>query len=457
MSMKNKIKELAKTVLFDEGSCYVYSKDATNMKKSGKIPLAIIFPESIEEVQNIVRFCYQNNIAIIPRGAGTNLVGACTMSADASLDFVVICFSKMNKIIGINQENLTAQVQAGVVIGELQSEAEALGLFYPPDPSNLRVSTVSGGIALSSGGPRTFKYGGVKDYLLDLKVVLADGTLINTGSNTVKNATGYNLTQLFVGSEGTLGIVVEATLKLIPKPQGARVILAYFNEVSQATTAVNEIIKNKLTPSTLDFMDKNTLETIEKFYPNGLLTQHACALVIEVDGYALDFQQEKVVELCEKFGAAQVQFSTSKEEYDRIWTARRSGFGACAKLKPNVVTEDVVVPRENIAPLVKGINEICANYGLIVCVMGHIGDGNIHPNIALDLRVDYDNYQKAKLEIYKLAIDLGGTLSGEHGIGCEKSKYMELALDEAVLGCMKKIKKVFDEKNLLNPYKIFER
>ena len=369
-------------------------------------------------------------------------------------------FSKMNIILQISQENLTARVQPGVVVGDLQAEAENLGLFYPPDPSNLKVSTIGGSIGLSSGGPRTFKYGSTKDYVIDLKVVLADGRIINTGSNTAKNSTGYHLSQLFIGSEGTLGIVVEALLKLIPKPEGSKVILAYFDKISDATHAVNVILQNKLRPATLDLLDKNTLQTIEQFRPTGLLTDKDAALFIEVDGYldSLNYQQNKVVELCKKSGASDVKFSKSDEEAEQIWAARRSSFGACAKLRPNVVAEDVVAPREKIAELVDGIRKICDTNNLLVCIMGHIGDGNIHPNIPLDLNNEDDvkNYAKAKDEIHQLAIDLGGTLSGEHGIGCEKSKYMTNAIDEVTLEYMRKIKKVFDEKNILNPEKIFE-
>lgn len=445
----------SQNVLTDFEERYVYALDATNKSNIEQLPDVVVFVQTIEQVQKIMRLAYTNEIPVIARGAGTNLVGACIVKQGG----IVLNFSKMNKILEINRENLTAKVQPGVVVGDLQAEVEKMGLMYPPDPSNLKVSMIGGSIGLSSGGPKTFKYGSTKDYIIDLKVVLADGRIINTGSNTAKNSTGYHLSQLFVGSEGTLGIVVEALLKLTPKPEGSRVILAYFDKISDATKTVNVIIENRLLPATLDIMDKNTLQTIEKFYPAGLLTDKEAALFLEVDGYnvALDYQQDKVVEVCKSCGAAEIRYSSTEEEAQRIWTARRSAFAACAKLKPNVVAEDVVVPRENIVKLVDGIKQICDRNNLIVCIMGHIGDGNIHPNIPLDLNSDEDikNYGKAKDEIHQLAIDLGGTLSGEHGIGCEKSKYMTNAIDEVTLEYMKKIKKVFDEKNILNPSKIF--
>lgn len=458
--MKKIIEKLKKivspqNVLTEMEERYVYALDATNKQNIENLPDVVVFVETVEQVQQVVKLAYDNEIPLIARGAGTNLVGACITVKGG----IVLNFSKMNKILEINQENLNARVQPGVVVGDLQAEAEKLGLFYPPDPSNLKVSTVGGSIGLSSGGPRTFKYGSTKDYVIDLKVVLADGSIINTGSNTAKNSTGYHLSQLFIGSEGTLGIVVEALVKLIPKPEGSRVILAYFDKISDATHAVNVILQNKLVPATLDIMDKKTLQTVEQFYPAGLLTDKDAALFIEVDGYlcSLDYQQNKVVELCKQSGAAEIRFSKDDEDAQKIWTARRSAFGACAKLRPNVVAEDVVVPREKIAELVAGIRRICDKNNLLVCIMGHIGDGNIHPNIPLDLHNEEDvkNYAKAKDEIHQLALDLGGTLSGEHGIGCEKSKYMTNAIDGVTLEYMKSIKRVFDPKGILNPQKIF--
>lgn len=434
---------------------YVYALDATNRQNIETLPDVVVFVENTRQVQAIVRLAYENEIPVIARGAGTNLVGACITNSGG----IVLNFSKMNRILEINEQNLTARVQPGVVVGDLQAEAEKAGLFYPPDPSNLAVSTIGGSIALSSGGPRTFKYGATKDYVLDLKVVLADGRILRTGSNTSKNSTGYHMSQFFTGSEGTLGIIVEAVLKLIPKPESSRVILAYFDEISDAANAVTQILKNKLSPATLDFMDKKTLQTIEQFYPAGLLTDKGAALFLEVDGplVSLDCQQEKMVRFCKDFGASDICVSENDEQAQKIWTARRSAFGACAQLKPNVVAEDIVVPREKIPEMVEGIRKICEENKLTVSITGHVGDGNIHPNISLDLRdeLDIKNYARAKDEIHLLAINLGGTLSGEHGIGCEKAKYMTSVLDEVILEYMKKIKKVFDEKNILNPGKIF--
>ena len=445
----------SENVLKTEEERYVYAEDATNTRASQKLPDAVVFVENIEQVQQVVRYAYKNSIPIVCRGAGTNLVGACLPDFGG----IVLNFTKMNNILEINQENMTAKVQPGVIVGELQKQVEALGLFYPPDPSNLKVSTIGGSIAQSAGGPKTFKYGSTKDYVLEMKVVLADGSLVSIGAGTIKDSTGYHLAQLFVGSEGTLGILVEATLKLIPKPEASRVIMAYFDSIESSATAVNDIIKNQLMPSTIDFMDRNSINTVEKFYPAGLDCTKEATLIIEIDGYecSLDYQQEKITNILELSGASGIQFSKTQEESDKIWTARRSSFAAAAKLRPDVMTEDIIVPRNNIPELISGINNICDKKGLERCIVGHLGDGNVHPQIVLDLENDneFKTYMQAKQEIYTLAISLGGTLSGEHGIGTEKRQFIPQAVDDIALDYMRKIKKLFDEKNILNPGKIF--
>lgn len=461
MLMKNSlIKDLKKAltpdnVLYELEERYAYAQDASNQRNITGLPDVVVFVESIEQVQAVVRLARKYKIPIICRGAGTNVVGACR----AEHGGIVLNFSKMNKILDISLENMTATVQPGVVLGELQKAVDKIGLFYPPDPSNLAVSTIGGSIAQASGGAKTFKYGTTRDYVIDLKVVMADGEILRTGSNTIKNATGYNLNSLFVGSEGTLGIVVEATLKLIPKPEAKRVMMSYFDTVQSAVDAVNSIIEQKIFPTTLDFMDKNAIQTVEKFYPAGLLCDKEAALVVEVDGFenAIEYQQKIIVSILEKCNASAIQYSTNEEEYDKIWRARRSSMGACAKLKPNVTTDDVIVPRKNLSKLVLGIREICKKYNLDVCMVGHVGDGSIHPQIPIDYRDEdeYNRYKSAKSEIYELTASLGGILSGEHGIGAEKRDYIDKVVSSEALKYMRQIKKIFDPENILNPYKIF--
>lgn len=460
MLTDNLIKELNKAlpkenILSDEAERYVYSFDASNNQQNKALPDAVVFVENIEQVLKVVKIANEQMTPIICRGAGTNTVGACVPTHGG----IVLNFSKMNKILEINPENMTARVQPGVVVGDLQKAVEKQGLFYPPDPSNLKISTIGGSIAQNSAGARCFKYGATKDYIIDMLVVMANGELIRTGSNTIKNATGYNLGSIFIGSEGTLGIVVEATIKLIPKPEETQVIMAYFDTVEDSIYAVNKIIKKQVFPATIDFMDKNAIQTVEKFYPTGLLCDKESALIIELDGYNTEIsrQRETICEILRTNNAANIQYSRTKEEAEHIWAARRSSMAACTKLKPNVTTDDIIVPRSNLAKLVKGVQDICTRHNLTVCLVGHVGDGSVHPQIPIDYnnKDEYKHYKIAKSEIYQLTARLGGIISGEHGIGLEKKAYISQVVDGGALGYMRQIKKIFDPKNILNPYKIF--
>lgn len=461
MLMKNKlISDLKKNisasnVLDTLEERYAYAQDASNIRRIENLPDAVVFVENTEQVQKVVKLANKYKVPVICRGAGTNVVGACVVEHGG----IILNFSKMNKILSISKENMTVCVEPGVVLGDLQKEVEKLGLFYPPDPSNLAVSTIGGSIAQSSGGAKSFKYGTTKDYVIDLKVIMADGEILRTGSNTIKNATGYNLNTLFVGSEGTLGIVVEATLKLIPKPQSKKVMMAYFDTVREAVLAVNTIIEQRIYPATIDFMDKNAIQTVDKFYPANLLTDKEAALVIEIDGFecSMKYQEDVITEILNTCNASEIQVSHNDDEYNKIWTARRSSMGACAKLKPNVTTDDVIVPRENLEALVLGIRAICEKYNLEVCMVGHVGDGSVHPQIPINYNDEdeYKRYKLAKAQIYDLTAKLNGILSGEHGIGSEKREHINKVINSVALDYMRNIKKTFDPNNILNPYKIF--
>lgn len=433
---------------------YAYSFDASNITDS-KIADAVVFVESIEDVQAVVKLANRYQMPVICRGAGTNTVGACIPVNGG----IVINFSKMNRILELNVENMSMRVEAGATIESIQKTAQEAGLFYPPDPSNLKVSTIGGSIAQNSAGARCFKYGATKNYVLDLLVVTATGELLHTGSNTMKNSVGYNLGSLFIGSEGTLGIVVEATLKLIPKPEETQVIMAYFDTIDDAVVCVNQIIEYKLFPSTIDFMDKNAITTVEQFYPTGLQCDKEAALIIEVDGEKtqLPVMREKICSILRINKASSIQYSKNLEETENIWIARRSSMSACAKLKPNVTTDDIIVPRNNLVKLVKGVQSICQRHNLTACLVGHVGDGSIHPQIPIDFNdeKEYRAYKIAKSEMYQLAINLGGTISGEHGIGLEKKHYLSRVVDKSAIDYMRQIKKIFDPNNILNPYKIF--
>ncbi len=450
-----KIKKLNIKILDKKEDIYPYAFDTAPLKKEVELPLCVVFPKSTEEVQKIVQFAGKFGLNIIPRGAAT----CHTSGYKPNKNSIVVHLSLMNKIIEINKEDLTAIVEPYVTVKELQKKAEETGLFFPPDPSNLAVSTAGGAVALSSGGPRAFKYGTAKDYVINLEVVLPSGEILHTGSNVAKNVTGYNLTQLFTGSEGTLGIITKITFKLIPKPDKRLVTLCYFDSIIDATKAVNNIINALIVPSTLDLLDKNTLSTIEKFNPTGLIEEREAALLIEIDGGEAKIKEdnEKLYNVLLNSGSVKIIQSKNEEENENIWKARRSAYACVTKLKPNAATEDVVVNRSKIVPLVEGIQKICAKYNITVCIMGHAGDGNIHPNFALDLSNEEEkkNFELVKKELFQLAIDLGGSLSGEHGIGSEKKPYLEMALEPAAIKYMEKIKQLFDPDNIMNPNKMF--
>ena len=447
------IKKLVKSgnVLTSDEERYCYAQDSTNIKEAENMPDAVVFVESIKDVQRVLVYANQNGIPVISRGAGTNMVGACTCPKGG----IVMNFSKMNKILEFSPENMSMRVQPGVVLGDIKSLAESKGFFYPPDPSNFKVSTIGGSIAQSSGGAMAFKYGTTKDYITSLTVVLADGTLMKLGAGTVKDAVGYHLNQLIIGSEGTLAIVVEAELKLIPKPECLRTVIGYFDSFDKAVEGVNGIIKEQVFPATIDFMDNNSIRTVENFYPTGLQTDMSALLLIDIDGFSssLDEQQKRVQEALMQAGAVLIDINDGV----KVWTARRSSFAATAQLAPDVVSDDIIVPRTNLAKMINACKDICDKYGLKVCIVGHVGDGNIHPQIALDLENDaeFKNYIKAKSEMYKMAISLGGTISAEHGVGAEKISYLDSTLDKNAINFMHQIKKMFDPNNILNPDKIF--
>ena len=434
---------------------YCYSTDASNNRIDSQTPDLVVFVETIEDVQKIVKFANIHEIPIISRGAGTNMVGGCLTPTGG----IVLNFSKMNKILDFSAENMTIKVQPGVILENIKNTAESRGLFFPPDPSNYKVSTIGGAIALSSGGALSLKYGTTKDYVLSLKVVTANGEVLTLGSETMKDAAGYHLNQLIIGSEGTLAIVVEATLKLIPKPECRQVISAYFDSFENAVNAVNKIMTSNISPAAIDFMDKNSITTVEEYTKIGLCTNSSCMLIIELDGIkdTLNTQIQKVENILKDYNA----YSTSSlkfEDSQRLWEARHSSFAAASRLAPDVISDDIIVPRNNLLNLIDGCYKICDKYNLKICLVGHIGDGNIHPQIVLNLdnESEYRNYQNAKAEIYELTNQLKGNISAEHGIGIEKVAYIESIIDKDTLEYMKIIKKVFDPKNILNPGKIFK-
>lgn len=433
----------------------VYSYDATPQFQS--LPDAVIAPRNTKEVAEIAKICNEYRIPIVPRGSGTNLcAGTCPVEGG-----IVLLFNHMNRILEIDEENLTATVQPGVVTLDLAKAVEEKGLFYPPDPGSMKISTIGGNISENSGGLRGLKYGVTRDYVLGLEVVLANGDVIRTGGKLAKDVAGYDLTRLFVGSEGTLGIVTEATLKLIPMPEAKQTMLALYQDLEAAARSVSKIIANKIIPVTLEFLDQPTLEVVEDFARIGLPTDVKAVLLIEQDGpkEVVERDMKKMADICRAEQAVSVQLARSEEEAEALRTARRAALSALARLKPTTILEDATVPRSEIAKMVKAINEIAEKYQLKICTFGHAGDGNLHPTCPTDARnrEEMERVERAFEEIFAKAIELGGTITGEHGVGVMKAPYLEWKLGPAGIAAMKAVKQALDPNNIMNPGKVFAK
>ncbi|MEH7436887.1 glycolate oxidase subunit GlcD [Neobacillus drentensis] len=435
--------------------CLVYSYDATPNFQS--MPDAVVSPRNKEEVAKIVKLCNEYKIPIVPRGSGTNLcAGTCPTEGG-----IVLLFKHMNQILEIDEENLTITVQPGVITLDMIHAIEQKGLFYPPDPSSMKISTIGGNINENSGGLRGLKYGVTRDYVMGLEAVLPNGDIIRTGGKLAKDVAGYDLTRLLVGSEGTLGVITEATLKLIPMPETRKTMLVHYQDLSAAAKSVSKIIANKIIPTTLEFLDQPTLKVVEDFAQIGLPTDVEAVLLIEQDGPAevVERDMKKIAEVCKQEQAVSIQIAATEEEADALRTARRSALSAVARLKPTTILEDATVPRSEIANMVKAINEITEKYQLTICTFGHAGDGNLHPTCATDAR-DHEEMERVELafaEIFEKAIELGGTITGEHGVGAMKAPYLEWKLKKEGISAMKAIKVAFDPNNIMNPGKVFAK
>ncbi|MBM7648624.1 glycolate oxidase [Bacillus ectoiniformans] len=433
----------------------VYSYDATPNFQS--MPDAVVAPRNTKEVSEIVKVCSEHQVPIVPRGSGTNLcAGTCPTEGG-----IVLLFKHMNQILEIDEENLTVTVQPGVVTLDMIHAVEKIGLFYPPDPSSMKISTIAGNINENSGGLRGLKYGVTRDYVLALEIVLPNGDIIKTGGKLAKDVAGYDLTRLFVGSEGTLGVITEATLKLIPMPETKQTMLALYQDLEAAARSVSKIIANKIIPTTLEFLDQPTLKVVEDFAQIGLPTDVQAVLLIEQDGPAevVARDMEKMAEVCKSEMAISVQVAQTEIEADALRTARRSALSALARLKPTTILEDATVPRSEIAKMVRAINEIAVKHNVNICTFGHAGDGNLHPTCLTDARdhEEMERVEEAFAEIFAKAIDLGGTITGEHGVGVMKAPYLEWKLGAEGINAMKAIKHSFDPKNIMNPGKMFAK
>ncbi|MFD1204825.1 FAD-linked oxidase C-terminal domain-containing protein [Sporosarcina contaminans] len=432
-----------------------YSYDATANFQA--LPDLIISPASINEIQAIVKVCAEHNVPIISRGSGTNLAAGTTPTAGG----VVLLFNRMNNILELDTENLTLTVQPGVITQEINEYVADAGLFYPPDPSSMSVSTIGGNVSENSGGLRGLKYGVTRDYVKALKIVLPNGELLTTGGKLAKDVAGYDLTSLFVGAEGTLGIVVEITLSLIPAPESKKTLLVSYDTLEKAALTVSSIIAAKIVPAALEFMDKGTIEAVEEFMKIGLPTNCEAMLLIEQDGdpAVVEKDMELVHKLCMEHGATSTQMAQSVEEAANLSVARRVALSALARKRPSTILEDATVPRSEIAKMVKAVQEIAQKYDLLICTFGHAGDGNLHPTILTDVRDEEEmaRVEMAFAEIFHYAIQLGGTITGEHGVGEMKAPYLEWKIGKAGIDVMKRLKQAIDPFNIMNPNKIFAK
>ncbi|MFO7990044.1 MAG: FAD-linked oxidase C-terminal domain-containing protein [Desulfotignum sp.] len=428
--------------------CYAYDAFVEE-----SMPDAVIFPETTEEVCQILSLASAHKIPVTGRGAGTSVCGAPVPVRHG----LVICFSKMDRIIEINTKDRYVIVEPGVVNADLQAALAPDGFFFPPDPGSMNSATIGGNIAQNAGGPRCLKYGVTLDYILSLEVVLASGKVITFGSKNIKDVTGYKLAALFCGSEGTLGLVTKAILKVVPLPETVKTIMATFTDLDDTARAVTDIIGAGILPAAMELMDRLTLNAIEDKAGLGLDRDAAGTLLIEVDGVAeaCDKQIRQISEKLHANHAVNIQEAGSAADRERLWTARRSAYGVFAKLAPDIISEDVTVPVSRVPEMVRRIVQITDKYKLRVGVLAHAGDGNMHPMIPADKSnaEEWSRVTAAFDEIFQAAADLDGTLSGEHGIGLAKSKYLPLVMNPDTIEFMKTIKQAVDPDGILNPGK----
>ncbi len=454
-SIITKLEEIVgrENVLAGKVDLVTYSYDAT-ADLPRRMPEAVVLPTDSDAVRKIVNLAREHRVAIYPRGAGTNLSGGTIPLRPG----IVLSLQKMNRIIDIDAENLAAVVQPGVVIDALNHAVAPLGLIYPPDPGTVATATMGGSVAENSGGLRGLKYGVTKHYVMGMEVVLANGEKVRFGGKTVKNVTAYDFANLFVGSEGTLGIITEITVKLIPAPKYRRTMIGTFATLKDAGNTVTGIIKARVIPATLEIMDQVTMRSVEDFAKIGLPTDARALLLIEVDGMSEDLvlSEAKAVMEVVRENNGELKIADSDSERDQLWTARRNALPALASLNNTVVLEDATVPRSRITDMLQCCESIGSKYRLTLGTFGHAGDGNLHPTIICD---KYDKDEMARVhqavdEIFEAALAFGGTLTGEHGIGIAKMKYLGMELGPSGLNLIRSIKEALDPEYLLNPGKM---
>jgi glycolate oxidase len=441
-------------VLWEREHLVTYGFDGTATLYSE--PGCVVLPKTTAEVRQVAGYAAEYKIPIVTRGSGTGLSGGSVPIPGC----IVLCLAQMDQVLELDPKNLTIHVESGVITQRVAELADAAGLLYPPDPGSMRISTIGGNVAENSGGLRGLKYGVTRDYVMGLEVVLANGQVISLGNKCVKDVAGYSMKDVFIGSEGTLGIITRVLLQLVPKPQARKTMLATFQEMDKAADTVSAIIAAKIIPCTLEFLDRITIHCVEEYAQIGLPMDAEAILLIETDGHAVVVEEEasRMEEIAREHGATAVQVAKTAEEAARLTTARRVAFSALARRSPTTILEDATVPRSELAAMIRFIQGVSIKYGLTIGTFGHMGDGNLHPTFLTDEKnaAEMAKVEKAMVEIFEHAVKLGGTITGEHGVGLAKKPFLAKAVGDASLELMRQLKRTLDPNNLLNPGKIFD-
>jgi len=437
------------TVTPEELLCYSFDGSALEFP-----PAAVVFPGSAQEISRIMQLANSALFPVVPRGAGTGMTGG-SLAVKGGL---VMATSRLNRILEIDTENHLAVAEPGVLTGDLKKAVNKYGLYYPPDPASYRFCTLGGNVAECAGGPSAVKYGVTRDYVLALEIVLPDGRILSTGERTAKGVVGYDLTRLFTGSEGTLGIITKITVRLLSQPQARQTLLLLFDNLRKATSLVGKILHSHL-PCTLEYMDRTAISIVSDKFPFPLPEKTEALLLVELDGnkQSVSIQTEALMDSLTGEQLLFIQKAGNESEAEALWNARRAISPAAFKLRPHKLSEDVVVPRSRIPDLVAFAEDLVKDLGVVIFTFGHAGDGNIHVNIMIDKNnaAELERGMLAKKKIFEKTVQLGGTISGEHGIGITKAEFLSLEVDPVRLSVMRDLKKLFDPNNILNPGKIF--
>ena len=444
----------AENVLTSKEDLIPYAFDGTAAMK--EMPGCVVFAVSTDEVSAVLKLANDSGTPVVTRGSGTGLSGGSVPSGDC----IVLCTVKMEKILEVDSANLTMTAEPGVTTIQIAEAAEKAGLFYPPDPGSMKISTIGGNVAENSGGLRGLKYGVTRNYVMGMEVVLPDGEVMWLGNKCVKDVAGFSLKDVMIGSEGTLGVITKVLRRLIPKPAAKKTMVATFDAMDAAAQTVSDIIAAQIIPCTLEFLDRTTIHCVEDFAKVGLPLDCEALLLMETDGHPAAVAEEasKMEELAKANGAKEVRVAKDDAEATQLATARRSAFSALARLAPTIILEDATVPRSELAHMIRFVAEVAKKHELKIGTFGHMGDGNLHPTFLTDERNtdEMRRVHEAFTEIFDEAIRLGGTITGEHGIGLAKKEFLPKFAGAAQMRVMRELRKALDPKGILNPGKMFD-